>query len=293
MATILITGGTGMVGKHLTELLVLHGHNVIVLSRNKPVNVRSHAKVQYALWNIEQKTIDKNAIANADFIVHLAGAGVADKRWSVARKQEIVTSRINSSATICKALATLPNKVQAVISASAIGWYGADTIESKQHGFEENAPADTAFLGDTCRLWEESIAPVAGLGKRLAILRIGIVLSNSGGALAEFKKPVKMGVAAILGNGKQTISWIHVNDLCNMFLFAIEHQSVQGVFNAVAPKPVTNKLLTETLATIMKGKFYIPIYVPSFMLKIILGEMSIEVLKSATVSSKKIVLAGF
>jgi hypothetical protein len=245
------------------------------------------------LWDIDKQEIDADAIAKADFIIHLAGAGVAEKKWTDERKLEIVESRTKSSATIVKALQQLTNKVQAVVSASAIGWYGADTATSLQHGFVETDAADTAFLGETCKLWEESIEPVAALGKRLVKLRIGIVLSNEGGALVEFKKPLKAGIAGILGNGKQMISWIHVEDLCRMFVYAIEQPMLQGVYNAVTNKPVTNKHLTIALAKIERGSFYIPVHVPTFVLKLMLGELSIEVLKSANVNNKKIHNAGF
>jgi hypothetical protein len=293
MATVLITGGTGMIGKRLTELLVEKGYKVIVLTRH-PSSVSYHLpSVSYAQWNIEKQTIDVDAIQNADHIIHLAGAGVADKRWSIKRKKEIVDSRVNSSALIVKAVKEIPNKIKAVISTSAIGWYGADTNESLQNGFNEEAKADDAFLGSTCKTWEESINPVLQMNKRLVKLRVGIVLSNAGGVLAEFRKPIEMGVAAILGNGKQIISWVHVDDLCNMFIYAMEHDEMKGVYNAVAPDTVSNKILTITLAKMMKGRFFIPVYVPSFLLKIILGEMSIEVLKSATVDSNKIKKAGY
>jgi len=293
MPTILITGGTGMIGKRLTQLLIEKGYEVIILSRQSSNVNRASDRVVYANWNITDQTIDKEAFAKADHIIHLAGAGVADKRWSDKRKQEIIDSRTQSSALLVKTLAETPNKVQTVISSSAIGWYGADTESSSKNGFTEEAGADTEFLGETCRLWEESIQPVTQLGKRLVKLRTGIVLSNEGGALTEFKKPLKAGIAAILGNGQQVISWIHIDDLCHLFIYAIENKEMNGSYNAVASHPVTNKYLTLALAKQMRGSFFIPIYVPSWVLTMVLGEMSIEVLKSATVNCRKIQMARF
>ncbi len=293
MATILITGGSGMIGQQLTGMLLREGHEVIIVGRSVPRDVKGLPGVSYATWDIIRQTIDANAIERADHIIHLAGAGVADKRWNEKRKKEIVDSRVQGCSLIVKALKEIPNKVQSVISASAIGWYGADTEQSRQHGFTEDAPADTEFLGETCRLWEESIEPVTALGKRLVKLRTGIVLSEKGGALAEFKKPLLACVAAVLGSGEQVISWIHVDDLCRMYLYAIENIAMQGAYNAVAPHPVTNRELTITLAKEMRGNFYITVKVPAFALKLALGEMSIEVLKSATVSSAKIEREGF
>jgi len=292
MAVILITGGTGLIGKALTALLIQKGHEVIILSREAQQS--EQAQLTYATWNIAKQTVDNAAISKADYIVHLAGAGVADKRWSKARKQEIEKSRTQSSALLIKGLEQVPNNVKAVISASAIGWYGAD--EDRQKGvqaFTEDMPSDDSFLGRTCKLWEESIAPVESLGKRLVKLRLGIVLSKQGGALKEFIKPIKLGVAAVLGSGKQVISWVHIEDVCRMILFAIENERVSGVYNATAPIPVTNHDLVIALANKIKGRFYIPAQVPSFVLKIMLGELSIEVLKSATVSSEKIKHEGF
>lgn len=295
MATILLTGGTGLVGRALSSALLEKKHNVIILTRStKQMAISPQPKngIQWVQWNVEAQTIDKDAVAKADYIIHLAGAGVADKRWTKKRKQEIVDSRVKSGALLVTALSEIENNVKAVITASAIGWYGADPVIPNPIPFLEDAPADTAFLGDTCRQWEQSIEPVTQLKKRVVKLRIGIVLSKDGGALKEFIKPLQFGVAAILGNGKQMISWIHIDDLVNMFMAAIENENMNGVYNAVAPKPVSNKELTLELARSRK-KFFIPFYVPSFILKLLLGEMSIEILKSATVSSIKIQQAGF
>jgi uncharacterized protein (TIGR01777 family) len=237
-------------------------------------------------------TIDATALKEADYVIHLAGAGVADKRWTEARKKEILESRTRSSALLLKCLQQNPNKVKAVISASAIGWYGADPEIPNPHPFTEEAPPDTAFLGDTCFQWEESLQPITETPVRLVKLRIGIVLSLEGGALKEFIKPLRFGVATVLGNGKQMVSWIHIEDLVNMFVFALTNVKAEGVYNATAPTPVSNKELILTLAKSRKG-FYLPIPVPAIVLKIMMGEMSIEVLKSATVSSSKIQQAGF
>jgi uncharacterized protein (TIGR01777 family) len=296
MPSVLITGGTGLVGTAVKTLLEAKGYEVVLLSRSK-----SSIKGQ-AHWDINAGTIDSTAIAEADYIIHLAGAGVADKRWSESRKQEIVDSRTKSSALLVKALQETPNKVKAVISASAIGWYGPDQMnthnnEGTAQGFVETDPSYHDFLGTTCAAWEASIAPVTantnGLQKRLVCLRTGIVLSKQGGALKEFLKPLAVRMAAVLGNGKQMISWIDGRDLAKMFVYAIEHENMSGSYNAVAPAPVSNKTLTQTLANVLYGKFYITTYVPSFVLKIMLGEMSIEVLKSTTVSAQKILDAGY
>ena len=286
MSTVLITGGSGLVGRALSHLLKEKGYRVIVFSRNP-------AGPNMAHWDPSKGTYDAAAIAAADHIIHLAGAGVADKRWSGKRKQEIVESRTHSSALLAKALKEIPNKVRSVISTSAIGWYGPDPAIPNEQPFEESTPANEEFLGETCRLWEDAIHPVTALGKRLVILRVGIVLSKEGGALAEFRKPVKRGVAAILGSGKQMISWIHVEDLCRLYLHAMENEQWQGVYNAAAPQPVNNKTLTLALAKRIKGRYFVQVYVPSFLLKILLGEMSIEVLKSTTVGSKKVRREGF
>lgn len=289
MQTVVITGGTGFVGKNLTQKLIAKNYKVIILSRNKTIQSQQQ-NVSFAYWNVDEQLIDETAIENADFIIHLAGAGIAEKRWTKKRKQEIIDSRTKSSNLLITTLKKINHKPKAIISASAIGWYGENKNDIP---FTENNLPANDFLGNTCKQWEDSISKAQTLGIRVVKLRTGIVLSKYGGALKEFIKPIKWCIAPILGSGKQIISWIHIDDLCNQYMYAMEHEKLQGSYNAVAPTTINHKNFMLALAQKIKGKFYMPIHVPTFLLKIILGEMSIEILKSTYVSSKKIEQSGF
>lgn len=290
MKTVMITGGTGMVGKSLSKMLLDKGYAVIILSRSKR-NESGNSRLSYAHWDVNKSVVDTDALQKADFIVHLAGAPVVDKPWTKAYKEEILNSRTKSISLLTDNLSRISHKVKAIISSSAIGWYGPDTRPG--HRFTETDPPHNDFLGETCRLWEETVTKAESLGIRVCKLRTGIVLSNEGGALPEFKTPLRFGVAGILGSGKQIISWIHIRDLCRQFIFAIENETMSGSYNAVAPNPVSNREFTITLAKRNNPSFFIPLNVPAFVLKIMMGERSIEVLKSTTVSCEKIMKEGF
>lgn len=287
MDTVIITGGTGLIGTALTRLLLERGYKVIILTRRP--DKRSNGDVAYAHWNVETQTIDKEAIQQADYIVHLAGANVGEKRWTAARKQEIIDSRTKSSELIFTALKNFPNKVKKVISASATGFYG----EYSDHIFTETDPPATDYLATTTQAWEHSISKVTELDKKLVIFRTGIVLSQDGGALKEFYKPLRFGFATILGSGEQFVPWIHIHDIVRLYFNAIVNDRLEGIYNAVAPNPVTNRELILSMARMAKGKSFMTTYVPSFALKLALGEMSVEVLKSVKASADKIQRTGF
>ena len=293
MPVVLISGGTGLIGRNLTRHLIEKNYDVIVLTRDKD-KPSNDSRISYSFWDINKQEIDKTVIKKADHIIHLAGAGVMDKKWTKSYKNQIVESRTKSSILLLKYLSENSRTIKSFVSASAIGWYGADAKSLKRNeGFIETDPSDDSFLGETCRLWEASVDPAEEMGIRLVKLRTGIVLSNDGGAYKEFKMPLKFGIAAILGSGKQIVSWIHIDDLCRMYIYGMENRELNGSYNAVAPIPVTNKKLILHIAETIRHKFFIPIHVPQFLLRIMMGQRSIEILKSATVSDKKIKETGF
>jgi uncharacterized protein len=289
MDTVIITGGTGLIGNALSKFLLSRGYQVVILTRNPKAHRSSSPGISYAAWNIDEQSTNEEVFKKAKYVVHLAGAGVADKSWSEKRKKEIVESRTKSSALLVKAMSSIPNEIVSVVSASAIGWYK----QNISHPAVETDPPADDFLGETCVAWENSIKPAEELGKKLVILRTGIVLSNEGGAFPAFKKPIQYGIAGILGNGKQMISWIHIEDLCRLYMEAMINTSWSGIYNAVAPNPVNNRNFTIELAKRIKGSFFIPMPVPNFILRFMLGERSEEVLKSSNISAGKLKQQGF
>ncbi len=290
MQTILVTGGTGLIGSTLLPFLVDKGYHCIVLTRDKE-DKKQQPGVEYANWDVKRHEIQAGVVERADYIIHLAGAGVVDKKWTKEYKQVIIDSRTQSSKLLVDTLAKTKNEVKAIISASAIGWYGPDKVAGK--AFTEDDPAANDFLGTTCKLWEESIREAEKQNIRVCTIRTGIVLDDKGGALAEFIKPLKLGVAGVLGSGKQMVSWVHVLDHCRLILHALTTNAMSGPYNSVAPNPVTNEELTRTLAHVKNGNAFFTMHVPKFVLKIMMGQRSEEVLKSTTVSATKIRATGF
>jgi uncharacterized protein (TIGR01777 family) len=279
MRHILITGGSGLVGQQITELLEKKGFEVAWLSRS------TQGRKTF-LWNVEKEQIDPKAIEWADAIIHLAGAGVAEKRWTPERKKLILESRTQSTQLLFSAIEKAENKPSAFISASAVGFYGFNTGTAL---VDENSRPGSDFLAEVVVDWENEVKKIESLQLRTVLLRIGIVLDAEGGALGEMLKPP---VAAPLGSGDQWMSWIHIEDLARMFVFALEKTTLQGVFNAVSPHPATNQQLTKEAAS-AKRKPYLGIGVPGFALKLVLGEMAAMVLGGNRVSSQKIQKAGF
>jgi len=279
MKNILITGGSGLVGRRITAQLERKGYQVGWLSRS--AQARTHF-----LWDVAQQTIDSQAMEWADAVIHLAGEGVAEKRWTAVRKKSILDSRTHSTQLLHTAIQQAEKKPLAFISASAIGFYGFQTGATL---VEESSPAGTDFLADVVVAWEQEVKKIEALAVRCVLLRIGIVLDAKGGALGEMLKPP---VAAPLGSGDQWMSWIHVEDLARLFVFALEKTTLQGIYNAVGPNPATNQQLTKEAAA-AKGKPYVGIGVPGFALKLVLGKMAAMVLGGNRVSSQKIQKAGF
>lgn len=285
MKNVLITGGTGLIGKHLSERLIQSGYRVSVLSRER----NNNSKIPVYAWDVEKKKIDNEALENVDYIVHLAGANISERRWTEKRKQLILDSRVKSSNLIFEELKRKNIKLKAFISASAVGYYGAVTSNKI---FNETDFAPNDFLGETCRLWEQTTKQFENVGIRTVIIRAGIVLAKEDGALSKMMGPVKMRIGSAIGDGKQYIPWIHIDDICNIFIKAIENDAMHGAYNAVSPDPKTNKEFTKTLAKVLNAPFWFPA-IPAFALKLMFGKMSEIFLKGSRVSSDKISATGF
>ena len=284
MKNILIAGGTGLVGNRLSHLLRGEGYTVFHLSRRENLKAEFPA---YA-WDVEKQTLDIRAIEKADVIINLAGSGIADKRWSEARKKDIIDSRVQSALLLKKTLETTNHSIKAYLSASAIGFYGDRGNEL----LSETAPEGTGFLTESTVEWEKAVAEVAKTSIRTVALRTGIVMSTQGGALEKMLISFMFRLGIYFGNGKQWYSWIHIDDLCRLFIWAIENEKAQGIYNAVSPQPLSNYDLTKAIST-AKGGACLLMPAPAFALRLAMGEMADAVLNSSKVSSQKIENEGF
>lgn len=283
---VLLTGGTGFIGKHLTNLLLHNGFSVSVLSRSTHT---SNSPIDYYKWDLKHNYIDEQAILNADYIVHLAGEGIVEKRWTKRRKKVIVESRVKPIEMIHAILEKNQKSLNAFVSASGVGIYGA--ITNHKICNESTHPAND-FLGTTCQKWEGASDRIAALGIRTVKIRTGIVFGKNEGFLKKMAPGFKSGFGTILGTGRQYLPWIHIDDLCQIYLKAIISDDVEGPYNACVTDTTTNSRFAKTLASIYGYRIWLP-KVPSFVLRIVLGEMSKAVLKGRRASSEKIQRTGF
>jgi len=283
---VLITGATGMIGSRLSDLCRENGMIVHYLTTSKSkIEKREDYKGFY--WDPKSEEIEKECIDGVTTIIHLAGASIAEK-WTSEYKETIIKSRTETAALLYDTLKNNEHQVENFISASAIGKY-PDSLEKLY--FEDDEVLADNFVGTVVKKWEAAADRFSNLGIDVAKIRVGLVLSEKGGMLEKVRKPIEMNVGAPLGSGKQWQSWIHLDDLAGIFLHAIERE-LTGVYNAVAPNPVTNKEMTRQLADQLNKPLWLP-NVPKFVLKTMLGEMSQIVLSSQLVSCKKIEEHGY
>lgn len=283
---VLISGGSGFVGKELTSLLIEAGYSVSILSRSQKQNTTD---ISYYQWDITRFIIDEEAVLKADYIVHLAGENIAEKHWTTKRKTEILESRVQSLRLIYEVLKNNNKQLDAFVSASGIGIYGAI------NGLEictETAPSVNDFLGSTCQKWEGAADQIESLKIRTVKIRTGLVLGKNDGFLKVLSPIFKYKLGSVLGSGNQYMPWIHITDLCAIYLKAIEDIELKGAYNAAINDGTTNTIFSNTLARIYGYSIWLP-KIPEFIIKIALGEISLMVLKGRRVSSDKIEKTGF
>ena len=284
MSNVLITGGSGLVGKHLSTLLLSKGYSVGFLTRS---NAQNSDSIKRFVWDVEKGEIDEKAILWADHLINLAGETVG-QRWTKKIKQKILQSRVDSTSLLVEELKKSNHNLKSFISASAIGYYGDDTGDKL---LIEESSQGSGYLSDVAASWESAADKGTNHAARIVKIRIGIVLSSEGGALSKMILPIKWGVGSAIGSGNQWMSWIHIDDLCNMFLYALENP-IQGIFNGVGINPVTNNEFTKMLAQQLNRPIILP-KVPALILKLLLGEMSVLALGSNKVEPVAFLKEGF
>ena len=283
---VLITGATGLIGQEIVKLCHEKDIKVNYLTTSKSKIVQEENYKGF-YWNPKAKEIDADCFKEVVAIVHLAGATVS-KRWTPSYKKEILSSRTETTALLVSTLRESTHTVKQVVSASAIGIYPDSLINYYDESHNE---ISSSFLGQVVSVWEQASDEFSKLNITVSKIRIGLVLSNKGGALMEIVKPIKFGLGAAFGNGKQWQSWIHIQDLANLFLYVLQN-NLSGVFDGVAPNPTSNSELTKTAASVLHKPLFMP-NIPKFFMKLVLGEMHILLFESQRVSSKKIADTGF
>jgi uncharacterized protein (TIGR01777 family) len=285
MAIILITGGSGLVGKDLTKRLILEGHEVRILSRYP----KSTDRIKSFFWNVEKQEIDEKAFEDVEHIVHLAGSGIADKRWTIERKKDIIDSRVNSMKLITDTVKRKKIQLKSFVGASAIGIYGMTTSEKI---FSETDSGADDFLSSSCTQWENSYKEIQSFSEKTCIIRIGVVLSKDGGVLKRLLPLFQLGLGSAVGSGKQYMPWIFIDDLVAVFYEALFNQKFSGIYNAVSSEHITNQQFSKHLAKNLSKPFFLP-NVPAFLLKLLFGEMANVLLEGSRVSNQKLIYEGF
>ncbi len=283
--TILITGGTGLIGSYLQKELLSKGHQIIVLSRSK--RQRKVAGITYSQWDVDKKLIDTNLVCTADYIIHLVGASIAAKRWSDAQKKIIINSRVKSTELLFKTLKENSHNVKGIVSASGSDSYGLQTTDNV---YKETDHYGNDFLAKVCNAWENAVLQFDSIGVNTTCLRTGVVFAAKNSALQKMMTPIKMGIGSPIGSGKQILSYIHIKDLCNLYIHVVENNIV-GVYNAVAAND-TNEKITKKIAALLKVPLFMP-NVPSFVFKLLFGEMATILLEGSAVDNAKIKQTGF
>lgn len=281
---VLISGGSGLVGTSLSKKLIAAGYEVNILSRRPGIK----DGIKAFEWNIEKTEIDMEAYKGVTAIIHLAGAGIANSRWTNSRKEVLVDSRVESARLLYLGAVKAGVNLSAFVSASGINYYGSNTTD---HIFVESDPPTSEFISDCCVQWEAAADEFKEL-TRVVKLRTGIVMSQNGGALDRMAKPIKLGIGSPLGSGNQYVPYIHIDDLCEMYLYALENNSVNGAYNACNGDHINNIELTETLARALRRPLWMP-NVPEFALKLLFGEMADILLYGSRASADKIKSTGF
>lgn len=286
MAKILITGGTGLIGRHLSRHLLEMGHEVVLLSRNAKKGISNMKTFE---WNIDKGYIDEAAFNGVEHIVHLAGEGIADSRWSSKRVLELKESRIKTSALLTTYISKYKSSIKSFVGASAIGYYGAVTTD--KIFTEQDIPA-TDTLGIICKEWELSYDPIKNLGIHTSIIRIGLVLAKDGGMYKKLRPLFNSGFGSAIGSGKHYMPWIHIDDLVQIFYSSILKTIPAGTYNAVSSEHITNYEFSKVFAHSLKRPFFMP-KIPAFLLRLVFGRMADILLEGSRVSNNKLIATGF